>query len=82
MFTDCGIPVVAAVMIAAGGSSPLHAASRDDSRSKECVIQGERIDCSCVGKAEKPSRDGKRRCRDDGMHQGMLPLLPSWLITA
>jgi hypothetical protein len=74
--------VVAAVMIAAGGSSPLLAAPKDDPRSKECVIQGERIDCSCVGQPDRPNRDGKRRCRDDRVHQGALLLLRSWLVTA
>jgi hypothetical protein len=63
--------LLAAVLIGAGTASPLYAASKPAPREKECVIQGERIDCSCVGKSDKPNDpSGQGRCRDDRAEQG------------
>ena len=63
--------LLATVLIGAGGVSPLSAASNPAPREKACVIQGERIDCSCVGKSDKPNDpSGQGRCRDDRAGQG------------
>jgi len=61
--------LLATVLVGAGGLSPLYAASRSAPGEKQCVIQGERIDCSCVGKSEKPDSNGQWRCRDDRVGQ-------------
>jgi hypothetical protein len=64
--------LLATVLIGAGGVLPLYAASNPAPREKECVIQGERIDCSCLGKSDKPNSSGQGRCRDDRVGQGAL----------
>jgi len=67
----------AAMLIGVGGVSPLNAASTPPPREKECVILGERIDCSCAGKSDKPNSSGQGRCRDDRVGQGALLLQTS-----
>ena len=64
--------LLATVLIGAATASPLYAASKPAPREKECVIQGERIDCSCLGKSDKPNSSGQGRCRDDRVGQGAL----------
>jgi hypothetical protein len=62
--------LVTMIIIGAGTASPLWAASKPAPREKECVIQGERIDCSCLGKSERRDPNAQRRCRDDRVGQG------------
>jgi hypothetical protein len=61
--------LLATMIIGAGSGAPLYAASKPAPREKECVIQGERIDCSCLGKSEQQDRNAQRRCRDDRVGQ-------------
>ena len=62
--------LLATILVGAGGLSPVSAASKSAPGEKQCVIQGERIDCSCVGNSEKPDPSGQGRCRDDRIGQG------------
>ena len=68
--------LLATVLIGAATASPLYAASKPAPREKECVIQGERIDCSCVGKSNKATSSGQGRCRDDRAGRGASLLQP------
>lgn len=60
--------LLATALIGVGSVSPLSAAAHP--RDKECMIQGERIDCSCLGKSDKRNSGSQARCRDDRVGQG------------
>jgi len=65
-----------AVLISISAASSAYAESKAAPTVRECVIQGQRIDCSCVGTPDGPRRAIGRQCRDDRVQQETSWLTP------
>jgi hypothetical protein len=68
--------LVPAVLISVSAASSAYAESKPASNVGECVIQDQRIDCSCVGAPDAAYRASGRRCRDDRVQQNTSWLTP------